>query len=75
MGNICNAVILHLTEGLMFKILMTLQNLWSVLISCKDQKSDCMLKIKVLKFGYSKGYKRYSSFPSKNLKHGIGMLK
>ena len=46
-GNICNTVMLLLTEGLM----LTLQNLWSVLISCKDRNQivNQKLKINVLK--------------------------
>ena len=39
-GDICNAVMLHLTEGYMLKILMAYSmttEFMSVLISCKDQ--------------------------------------
>ena len=41
-GNICNAVMLHLTEGYMLKMLMAYDfiEFMSVLISCKDQNQN-----------------------------------
>ena len=60
MGNICNAVMLHFTEGKMFNILMALQNLRSV-----KSHVECKIRSYVenhsIKIRYSKGY---SSSPS-----------
>ena len=60
MGNICNAVMLHFTEGKMFKILMASQNLQPVKshVECKIRS---YLENHSIKIRYSKGY---SSSPS-----------
>ena len=48
-GNICNAVMLHLSEGYMFKIIMAYDI--TEFMVCFNLVLRSTLKIKVLKFG------------------------